>query len=110
LLAGKLTAVKPPFAVLQVWFDWYAGTLPGRLKLSPLVQKVASAAEGGPVRYDITAVIRRKIVFKDRPKPLIAEESRGLSTCACCFVLHFAPPLTTSPCSGPGQVAGRHYL
>jgi hypothetical protein len=25
------------------------------------------------------AVIRRKIIFKDRPKPLISEENRGLS-------------------------------
>ncbi len=56
------------------------------------LQKVASATEGGPVRYDITAVIRRKIVFKDRPKPLIAEESRGLSTCACCVMFFISHP------------------
>ncbi len=50
------------------------------------------------MRYDIVALIRRKIVFKDRPKPLIAEENRGIASSAVvfCVWVEIAPPYSTN--------------
>ena len=55
LLIGKVMDLEKPFAVLHKTSDWDGEN-----------------NKGGP-RYDVCALVKKKIIFKVRPKPIVSK-------------------------------------
>ena len=73
LLTGKILTLDKPFAVLRKksktassdeGVEWEMGMEP---------QPTAAAAAGGTTEYEVVALITKKIIFKNRPKPIITK-------------------------------------
>ncbi|XP_053548312.1 chromosome transmission fidelity protein 8 homolog [Bombina bombina] len=65
ILYGKVTKLEKPFAVLV------KGS-------SPSLQEQENAEATTETRYNVTALIKKKIIFKTRPKPIITNVPKKL--------------------------------
>ena len=66
LLTGKIMTLDKPFAVLKKKSECTASNEGVEWGLRP--QSV-----GGTTKYEVVALITRKIIFKNRPKPIITK-------------------------------------
>ena len=64
LLTGKVATLEKPFAVISRKTD--------ELKTSSEVAMETGDETTGNTEYTIVAMIRRKVVFKVRPKPIVS--------------------------------------
>ena len=67
LLTGKMMTLGKPFAVLKKKSQRTASD-EGGLGMEPQTQPA-----GGTTEYEVVALITKKIIFKNRPKPIITK-------------------------------------
>ena len=77
-LEGKVEGLKAPLAVMQKLVS--AAAVPATPAATPAAAASSSPAEGGgDVSYSIVGFVRRKIIFKQRPLPMVMNGESSLS-------------------------------
>jgi chromosome transmission fidelity protein 8 len=75
LLTGKIVDLEKPFAVLQkkpITCSKDSGAVDLMdVDPAPKEEPDATAMHSTPSEYEVVAFIKQKVVFKDRPKPIV---------------------------------------
>ena len=81
LLTGKVVDLEKPFAVLKKTLAigttaFHSSVLESDMELesdSPTSSTERSHSDSGTSKYEVIALITKKIIFKNRPKPIITK-------------------------------------